>query len=289
MPHSIFTPRSVAVATAVGVAGGSLVAALADATWEIAVLIGLATGVLAVTLPLHFRGPGAFRWPPGLLGAAPGAERQQAAAGFLAVLVINWAVLLGLGNWPDLGDLIVRLSFLLTGVALYGLGILSGALGRLADDDTGSLASHSGRPDFDSSHVRVFAGLPLTVGILTGVIVAATLVRFANTPFLLAAMTGFAATAFAVAVTVVARDRRLNVLGGVTARRQPVIVALAVLVAIVPMGSGYIAVFSILLSRIEQNLMLSVRVAFALLVPLTGLAAFLLGGIAGTSGRHLQQ
>ena len=270
-----------ATAAVVGVATGGLVAALGGASWEISVLFGLATAVLAVTIPLHIRGASAFRWPPGLLGAAPGAERQRATAGVLAVLVINWAVLVGLTDWHGPGHLVARLAFLLMGAALYELGIISGALGRLGSDDTGILASQEGRSDLDCPRVRIFTALPLAVGILAGVIVTATLVRFAGTPFLLAAMAGFAASACGLAVVVVARDRRLNFLGGVVERRYLGVVTLAVAVAVVPMNSGYIAVFSISPSPIRQNLILSVGVALALLVFFAGLAAFLLGGIAG--------
>lgn len=270
-----------ATAAVVGVASGGLVAALGDASWGISVLCGLATAVLAVTIPLHIRGASAFRWPPGLLGAAPGAERQRATAGGLAVLVINWAVLVGLTDWHGPGHLVVRLAFLLMGVALYELGIISGALGRLGADDTGILLSQAGRPDPDCPRVRIFTGLPLAVGILAGVIMTATLVRFAGTPFLLAAGTGFAATACGLAVVVVARDRRLNFLGGVVERRYLGVVALAVALAVVPMNSGYIAVFSISPSPIRQNLIVSVGVALALMMFLAGFAAFLLGGIAG--------
>ena len=281
MPHSIFTPRSMAVAAVVGVAGGSLVAALGDAAWGIAVLIGLATGVLATTIPIHFRRTDAFRWPPGLLGAAPGTERQRATAGFLVVVLINWAVLASLSDWLDPGNHVIRLSFLLMGLALYELGIISGALGRLGDHDTGSSARQAGSSDFDGSRVRVFSGLPLSVGILTGVIVAVTLGHLAGTPSLLAVMTGFVAAACGLAVVVVARNRRLNVLGGVPARRYPGVVALAILVALVPMSAVQIAVFSISLSRIEHDPMLSVSVPLAFLVPLTTVTACLLGGIAG--------
>ena len=282
MTHPIFTRRSMAAAAVVGVATGGLFGTFGEAPWTIAVLAGLAAGVLAVTLPLQFGGASALRFPPGLANAAPGAERQRAAAGILWVLLLNWSVLLAV-DWQQSGNLALQLSLFLTGLAIFGLGTISGALGRFesdeADVDQSVLSRRAGDRDIDGTKVQVFTVRSVAVGILTGVIVVAILNQALGTPLVLAAMTGFAAAAWGLAAFVTLRDRRLNVLRRTPASRRPGVVALFGLVMIVPMHAGLVGVVSMQSRATESDPMLSVGSAFTVLVLFTALASLHLGGM----------
>lgn len=288
MTHPIFTWRSMTAATVVGVTTGGLFGAFGDAPWRIAGLAGLAAGVLAVTLPLQFGGAGALRFPPGLAGAAPGAERQRAVAGILWLLLVNWTVVLAV-DWQQSGSLVFRLSLLLTGLAMFGLGTISGALGRFendeADVDQAVLPHRAGDRDIDGTKVRVFTLRSAAVGILTGVIVVAILNQVLGTPLVLAAMTGFAAAACGLATFVTLQDRRLNVLRRTPTSRRPGVFALFVLVMIIPMHAGLVGVVLIQSRATESNPMVSVGSAFMVLVLFTAVASLHFGGMLGTLSR----
>lgn len=288
MTHPIFTWRSMTVATVVGAATGGLFGTFGDAPWKIAGLAGLAAGVVAVTLPLQFGGASALRFPPGLAGAAPGTERQRAVAGILWVLLLNWTVLLAV-DWQQSGDLALRLSLLLTGLAMFGLGTISGALGRFendeADVDQAILFHRAGDRDIDGTKVRVFTARSVAVGILTGVIVVAILNQALGTPLVLAAMTGFAAAACGLATFVTLRDRRLNVLRRAATSRRPGVLALFVLVTIVSMHAGLVGVAVIQFRVTESDPMVSVGSVFTVLVLFTAVASLHFGGMLGVLNR----
>ena len=288
MTHPIFTWRSMTAATVVGVTTGGLFGAFGDAPWQIAGLAGLAAGVLAVTLPLQFGGASALRFPPGLAGAASGAERQRAVAGILWVLLVNWTVVIAV-DWQQSGNLVLRLSLLLAGLATFGLGTISGALGRFENDEADvdqAVSSHSaGDRDIDGTKVRVFTVRSVAVGILTGVIVVAILSQALGTPLVLAAMTGFAAAACGLATFVTLRDRRLNVLRRAPTSRRPGVLALFVLVMIVSMHAGLVGVAVIQSRATESNPMVSVGSVFMVLVLFATVASLHLGGMLGTLSR----
>ena len=286
--HRIFTWRSMTAATVVGVATGGLFGAFGDAPWRVAGLAGLAAGVLAVTLPLQFGGASALRFPPALAGAAPGAERQRAVAGILWLFLLNWTVLLAI-DWQQSGSLVLRLSVLLTGLAMFGLGTISGALGRFesdeADTDQALLSHRAGDRHSDGTKVRVFTVRSAAVGILTGAIVVAILNQALGTPLVLAAMIGFAAAAYGLATFVTLRDRRLNVLRRAPTSSRPGVVALFSLVTIVSMNAGLLGVVLTQSRATELHPLVSVGSAFMVLALFTAVASLHLGGMLGALSR----
>lgn len=284
MTDPIFTWRSTTAATVIGVATGGLFGVFGDAPWQIAGLAGLAAGVLAVTVPLQFGGASALRFPPGLAGAAPGAERQRAVAGILWFLLVSWTVMIAV-DWQQSGTLVLRLSLLLTGLAMFGLGTISGALGRFendeADVDQALLSHRDGIQDIDGTKVRVFTVRSVAVGTLTGVIVVAVLNQALGTPLVLAAMTGFAAAACGLATFVTLRDRRLNVLRRAPTSRRPGVLALFVLVMIVSTHAGLVGVVLIRSRATESDPMVTVGSVFMVLVLFTAVASLHFGGMLG--------
>ena len=288
MAHLIFTWRSTTVATVVGVVTGGLLGAFGDAPWQIAGLAGLAAGVVAVTVPLHFGRVSALRIPPGLAGAVTGVERQRAVAGFLWVLLLNWTVLIAI-DWQQSGSLVLRLSLLLTGLAIFGLGTISGALGQFendeADVDQALLSHRTGDRDVDGTKVRVFTVRSAAVGILTGVIVAAILNQILGTPKVLAVMTGFAAAAFGLTTFVTLRDRRLNVLRDTPTSHRPGVLALFVLVMVVSAHAGLVGVAVIESQATESDPMMSVGSVFAVLALFATLTSLHVGGMLAALSR----
>ena len=123
----------------------------------------------------------------------------------------------------------------------------------------------------------VFPARSVSVGIATGTIVAAALGRLVVAPWGLAVLTGFAAGACALAVPITMRDGRFDVLGTSVTRRHLGIRLLAHGVLLLPMFF------------IDEVIALSrpVGLALALLLGLTGTAAYILGGIMATLN-HLE-
>lgn len=178
---------------------------------------------------------------------------------------------------------------LLNGLAMFGLGTISGALGRFENDEAdvnqAVLSHRAGDRDIDGTKVLVFTVPSVAVGILTGVIVVAILNQALGTPLVLAAMTGFAAVACGLATFVTLRDRRLNVLRRAPRSRRPGVPALFVLVMIVSMHAGLVGVAVIQFRVTESDPMVSVGSAFTVLVLLTAVASLHFGGMLGTLSR----
>ena len=123
----------------------------------------------------------------------------------------------------------------------------------------------------------VFSVRSVSVGIATATIVAAALGQLVGAPWGLAILTGFAAGACALAVPITVRDGRFDVLGTSAVRRHRGIWLLAYSVVILPM---FFIDDVVALSRPDG-------LALTLLFGLTGMAAYVLGGITATLN-HLE-
>ncbi len=121
----------------------------------------------------------------------------------------------------------------------------------------------------------VFTVRSVTVGVATGLLVAAVFGYLEGTPWGLAALTGFAAGACALAVPVTLRDGRFDVLGLAPIQRRRGAWLLAYAVMIVPM------IFIDDVIALDRP----VGLALVLLFGLTGFAAYTLGAIMATLNR----
>ena len=127
------------------------------------------------------------------------------------------------------------------------------------------------------TRVAVVSVRSVAIGVAAWMSVTAVLGLVVAAPWGLATLTGFAAGAFALALPVTLRDGRFDVLGTLAIQRRRGIWLLAYSIMIVPM------IF------INEAIVLTrpAGLSLALLLSLTGLAAYTLGGIMATLN-HLE-
>ena len=118
----------------------------------------------------------------------------------------------------------------------------------------------------------LFSVRSMAVGVATAMLVAAILGQLVGAPWGLAILTGFAAGACALAVPIAMRGGRFDVLGSSVVRRHRGVWLLAYSVIVLPM---FLIDDVVALDR-------PVGLALALLFGLTGMAAYVLGGIMAT-------
>ena len=128
MPISVFTRRSVAVATVVGIVVGAAFVILASELWELALPAGLAAGTLALVTPLQIR-DGRF-FPQG------GRQvRSITALAFGGTFLLANVARTALGLDPFIAW-VLCLVIVGMGSAAYSLGVvIAGALIQIEDDD----------------------------------------------------------------------------------------------------------------------------------------------------------
>ena len=127
------------------------------------------------------------------------------------------------------------------------------------------------------TRVAVVSVRSVALGVAVWMSVTAALGLVVAVPWGLAALTGFAAGAFALALPITLRDGRFDVLGTKAIQRRRGIWLLAYSIMLVPM---FFIDEAIVLTR-------PVGLSLALLLGLTGLAAYTLGGIMATLN-HLE-
>lgn len=127
------------------------------------------------------------------------------------------------------------------------------------------------------TRVAVVSVRSVAIGVAAWMSVTAFLGLVVAVPWGLAALTGFAAGAFALALPITLRDGRFDVLGISAIRRRRGVWLLAYSIMLVPM---FFIDEAIVLTR-------PVGLSLALLLGLTGLAAYTLGGIMATLN-HLE-
>ena len=127
MQHSVFTRRSVIMATSVGLAVAAVFVVLAGDMWELALPICLTAGALALVTPLQVR--------DGRFFSQGGRHvRIVQMLAFQIVFLLGYVTATAIGLDRTTG-LLLGILIVVAGGAVYSLGFVGGALHQIEDDD----------------------------------------------------------------------------------------------------------------------------------------------------------